>query len=385
MAITENTRLKTRHIATKVFGADNPMQPITAMPRSRYMYFARLVPNTQASTIFPWLLKLDTPDQGVSFKIRTIDKPKIELNAVELNQYNRKRWAYTKVEYQPVTIRMFDTVDNRPLQMWKDYFIYYFGDSRANKSILMGDQVTNSNFNDGTGWGLRPMAEDLSFFSRLELYSLFGRKYTLTTYLNPKITMIDWQQYDSSSSEPDDLAITLRYEAIEYSEEREINSRMAAMFGFTIDDGPFDPPDTVNATIESLSIRPRTEQFSAINAAMTRNVTSSILNQSQSVATQFGLSSNFINVLKDAVNSSANRINAATTTFDSGYSLQSTTSEIAVQNYSNSPNIIQNVLGIPNGSLPTVTAQIGGSATLGTTPPISSSLSVYGSFNFGSV
>ncbi len=384
MVISNNTRLKTRHIATKVFGADNSMQPLTAVPRSKYMYFARLVPNSQATAIFPWLLKLDTPDQGVSFKIRTIDKPKIELNAVELNQYNRKRWAYTKVEYQPVTIRMFDTVDNRPLQMWKDYFIYYFGDSRANKNIIMGDQVVNSTFNDGTGWGLRPIAEELSFFSRLELYSLFGRKYTQTTYLNPKITMIDWQQYDSSNSEPDDLSITLRYEAIEYSEEREINGRMANMFGFNIDEGPFDPPDTINTTIESLSIRPRIDQNSAINLALVRDVRSSILSQTKSVVTQFGLNSNLFDTLQQTVNPTAVSVNAATTTYDSGYFSQTSATLSATLNYSNSPVNSQNVLGIPNGSLPSTTIQISGAATLSTSPPVSSSLSVYGSFNFGS-
>lgn len=378
--------LKTRHIATKAFGADDSMQPLTAVPRSRYMYFAQFVANSQAKTLYPWLTKLASADQGVSFKIKNIDKPKVELNAVELNQYNRKRWAYTKTEYQPVTVRMFDTVDNRPLQLWKDYFVYYFGDSRANKSILMNDQVVAGTFNDGTGWGLRPLAEELSFFSRLDIYSLFGRKYTKTSYLNPKITMIDWQQYDSSSSEPDELSITLRYEAIEYNEEQPITPNIEGLLGFRLDTPPLEPDNLTGAltTVNTFSTRPRVEQNTAINLAMIRNVMSSVISKNNSVVTQFGLNAGVFNTLQRLTSTAAQTINPATTTFDSGYFQQASSTEIAIQNYSNSPNISQNVLGIPNGSLPSATIQIYGSATLGTSPPVSSSLSVYGSFNFGS-
>ena len=379
--------LRTRHIATKAFGADDSMQPLTAVPRSRYMYFAQFVANSQAATIYPWLTKLASPDQGVSFKIKNIDKPKIELNAVELNQYNRKRWAYTKIEYQPITVRMFDTVDNRPLQLWRDYFNYYFGDSRANKSILMNDPTVSSTFNDGTGWGLRPLAEELSFFSRLELYSLFGKKCTRTTYLNPKITMIDWQQYDSTSSEPDELSITLRYEAVEYSDEQDINSNLASTFGFTLDEPPIEPNNLTGAVtaINTFASRARIEQISASNSAMIRNVTPSILSQNNSVVTQFGLNSSVFNPLQISASMTVRSVNAAaTTTFDSGYFQQASATDAAVQSYSNNPNLNQNVLGIPSGSLPSATVQISGTATLGTSPAVSSSLSVYGSFNFGS-
>ena len=383
MVMNDNTRLRTRHLATKFFGADDMVQPLSAVPRSKYMYFARFVLNTQAATIFESTSGAGGPYAGLSFKIKTIDKPKIELNAVELNQYNRKRWAYTKTEYQPVNVRIFDTVDNKPLKMWVDYFTYYFGDSRANKSGTMNDQITRSTFNDGTGWGLRPLTEQLAFFSRLELYSLFGKKYVQTTYLNPKITMADWQQYDSSSSEPDELSLTLRYEAVEYNDEKVIDNAMAEMFGFNIDTKPLDPPGTV-PTATSLASRPALFENTAFNLAMVRNVGTSVTNLSNSIATNFGLNSSALSQLKQTLDSSPKIVSPSTTTYDSGYFQQATETTLAVQSYSNSPNINQNILGIPSGSLPSATLQIYGSTTLGTSPPVSSSLSVYGSFNFGS-
>lgn len=383
MVMNNNTRLRTRHLATKFFGADDMAQPLSAVPRSKYMYFARFVLNTQAATIFESASKAGEPYSGLSFKIKTIDKPKIELNAVELNQYNRKRWAYTKTDYQPVTVRIFDTVDNKPLKMWVDYFTYYFGDSRANKTTAMNDPVNRSTFNDGTGWGLRPIAEQLSFFTRLELYSLFGGKYTQTTYLNPKITMADWQQYDSTSSDPDELSLTLRYEAVEYNDERLMDDQMATIFGFNIDTKPFDPPGTVPSAT-SMAGRPTLFENTAFNSAMAQNISTSILNVTNSVFSNFGLNPSTVDNLRQTLNSSSRIVTPTTTTYDGRVIQQATETVLSVQSYSNSPNINQNILGIPNGSLPKATLQISGSATLGTSPPVSSSLSVYGSFNFGS-
>lgn len=243
MAASNDGRLfKNRHYASRFFGADNSGQKMTQIPRTKFMFYANFVVGKDATLIDPKLKDLGTIDSGISFKIRTIDKPKVNFAITELNQYNRRRYAYTKIEYQPITIRIFDTVDNRPLNLWKRYFTYYFGDSRPSKSnqIILNNGPTDPTFEDGTGWGLRPIAEDLTFFDRLEVYSFYANKYTQFNYLNPKIATIDFTNYDTSSSDPDDLQMTIRYEAIEYLEEQAISDQQAAQFGFT---GIQYPPD----------------------------------------------------------------------------------------------------------------------------------------------
>ena len=85
-----------------------------AIPRYKYMYYANFQVNAQAMSMYPDLFLLGGLG-GVSFKIKAIDRPNVDLQQRELNQYNHKRYAYVKTEYKPVTISMYDTVDNKPL------------------------------------------------------------------------------------------------------------------------------------------------------------------------------------------------------------------------------------------------------------------------------
>lgn len=376
--------LRTRHLASKYFGVDGMMPArMTSIPRSKYMFYARFVPDSQAGSVFPWLSKnrLGSSDtDGISFKIKTIDKPKLELNAVELNQYNRKRYAYTKVEYQPFTVRLHDTVDNAPLQLWKDYFMYYFGDSRANKQTLMNDSTVGANFNDGTGWGLRPVAEDLSFFTRIELYSIYGGLYTQMNYLNPKITNVDWTQYDASNSEPDEVAMTFKYEAIEYLDEKKITPGMLSLFGFDVDVKAIEPMGLGTPIRDEYTSRPRPGDAGSLYASYENNSPiPNIINTDRSIVTAFGLNSGAYSQFMVS-----GMVTQATTTFSAAASTGGFGASVSTTSYSNNPNITQNILGVPNGALPRVTGQISGSATMGSLPANSSSLSVYGTFNFGS-
>jgi hypothetical protein len=115
----------------------------------------------------------------------------------------------------------------------------------------MNSSTVDPIFSDSTGWGLRPIGEDTSFFTRIELYSLFGKQYTQTTYLNPRIIAIDWEQNDSSSSDPEEVSITFKYEAIEYKDPTDITETDAVKFGFDpgVDGGANDIQTNVSANI----------------------------------------------------------------------------------------------------------------------------------------
>lgn len=224
-----------------------PGTKLNGLPRYKYMYYANFVPSGEAIAASASsglnYLQLGTYQEGISFKINSIDKPKVELNVQELNQYNRKRYAYTKVEYQPLNIKIHDTVDDIPLRLWHDYFTYYFSDSRAKTGTDNGNySVYNYSVTDGdfantynTGYGLNPKNDRYNFFSRIELYALFGKTYTQINYINPRITNIDWGNYENASGETGELSMTLRYEAIEY---KAIAAPMTAekytQFGFNI-------------------------------------------------------------------------------------------------------------------------------------------------------
>jgi len=249
---------------------------MTRVPRYRYMFYVNFIVNSDPLVINQsFLSKLGTWQNGISFKIKTIDKPKVDLTTVELNQYNRKRYAYTKVEYQPFTVRLHDTVDNTQLNMWREYFTYYFGDSRTKTATDMSSSTVGGTFADSTGWGFRPLGEDISFFSRIELYSLFGKQYTRTTYLNPRITNIDWEQYDSSNSDPEEVTITFKYEAIEYNDPAPITDLDVTKFGFDVDgSAAVDPPGVVAPSIQS-----NNSSTNAYNASNQQSITTPLFYQ----------------------------------------------------------------------------------------------------------
>jgi hypothetical protein len=235
--------LRTRHLATNYFGANAPGALMAAIPRVKYMYYANFVPSSAALSLYSTdLTNIANPGPGgLNFKVRTVDKPKVDLTQVELNQYNRKRYAYTKVTYQPISISLFDTVDDVPLLTWIDYFTFYFGDPRTKNSYAYNQSVVDPTFFDSSGWGFRPVAERLNFFDRIELYTLFGQTFSQVNYINPKITMVDWQQQDSSSSDSQELTMQFNYETLQYVvSNAPITSTLATAFGWTVDAPPIE-------------------------------------------------------------------------------------------------------------------------------------------------
>lgn len=226
---------RTKQLATNFFGVNSPGKLMRSIPRYKFMYYATFVVNSDAQNLFPDMTDLGNYEQGISFMIKSIDKPKVDLQVQELNQYNRKRYVYTRLKYNPIQIRFHDTVDDRVLQVWVNYFRYYFGDSRPKSSAVYDDSVIGT-FNDSSGWGLRPVSEQINFFKRVELYAMFGQKYTQVNYINPRITNVDWQNFESEQSGSEEVNMSLDYEALEYAASgATITPELATQFGFAVD------------------------------------------------------------------------------------------------------------------------------------------------------
>jgi hypothetical protein len=214
----QKIKLRSPRIASRVYGLNNPGQLVTAVPRMRFMFFTEFIlsPGGLAMTNNA-SLNTYLGNRGLSFKVKQVDKPKITLTAQDLNHYNKKKIAYTKIEYGEASMRIYDTVDDSMLATWIDYFTYYFGDSRVKKDQQAYNQSpVDPRFIDDSGWGLRPLGNDTQFFSRINVYSFYARTYTAFSYVNPKITSVDWQQRDYTSEEPEELNLHFKYEAIEY-------------------------------------------------------------------------------------------------------------------------------------------------------------------------
>jgi hypothetical protein len=52
--------------------------------------------------------------------------PELEFKTEIKNSYNRKRIVNTGVEYQPIDIKVFDTINNEWLTLFMKYFSYHY-------------------------------------------------------------------------------------------------------------------------------------------------------------------------------------------------------------------------------------------------------------------
>lgn len=210
------TRLRSPRTASRVFGLDTPGQLVRAVPRMKFMFAVNFRPSPGGIEMMNNADLNTYLDNGIMFKVKQIDKPKLNLVTSDLNQYNKKRIVYTRVDYSEATMRLYDAVDNTVLRWWIDYFTYYYGDSRKKNPGDYSQNPVDPSFIDGTGWGFRPLIEDTNFFNKITVYAFYANTYTAFSYINPKITNVNWQQRDYSSNDPEEVDVSFKYELIEY-------------------------------------------------------------------------------------------------------------------------------------------------------------------------
>jgi hypothetical protein len=320
--------IRQKPYASTFFGARWPGQRMDKLPRYKFMYYVSFKLSDDAlSWVGENLKNLDSWQSGVSFKVHSIDKPSVDLPSTTLSQYNRKRNVYSKVEYHPFNIKMYDTVDDLPLMLWKKYFTYYFGDSRLgpdatgndmkNDTMDVSQSVVDNSIIKPNLWGLNPVKENTYFFDKVELYAIFGKNYTQINYIKPKISKIDWQQYDSTSSELAEVSMTLEYEALEYLDSGSVSPELQERFGFNIE-APLEPKDQYypDAGASKLSA-PKPDTQNMIKSLLASKVPTNPTDLSASISNQFQVANSTLNIFNgnglDSISSMSGTVIGQTT------------------------------------------------------------------------
>lgn len=193
---------------------------IQAMPRQKFLYYATFTPSPYISTN----RNFSTWQSGFAFQINKIDRPKTTPQLRDLNQYNRKRIVHTGIKFDPLNITLHDTVDDRVLRVWRDYYKWYFGEGRGKNPATTWKSsviVPRQNMPVSNGWGFSPpntVDSDTNFFDTLDIYVFYGKKFTQMRIYNPKIASIGFDQLDSSSSELSSVEMSIDHEGFEYYE-----------------------------------------------------------------------------------------------------------------------------------------------------------------------
>ena len=168
--------------------------------------------------------------------VRTATLPEVEFKTETKNAYNRKRIVNTGVEYQPVDIKVFDTINNEWLTMFMKYFTYHYmnprnkqynerdvgPDPRRDDSTRMAE---NSNFGttgssrwDSNAYGYN-VNELANFFERIDYVIYHGNKAVQYSLINPVLTRFRTGDIDYSSSDVMEFDMTFEYESFTIYEQ----------------------------------------------------------------------------------------------------------------------------------------------------------------------
>lgn len=200
------------------------------IPKPKFLFYVDFVISTA--------YQLDPSEQSrVGYLVKNVDRPKFNYKTQEVDQYNRKRVFYTKVDYQNITISFNDVVDSIISKMIDDHNRMNFGDF---SNFVQGDGGESYEYywknnaidgNDMRYWGYRlknPSNWTVSlpgrnftvsenYFTEVRIYEFFGNSFTQFTLMNPKIESIFYDQNDSSSSDGNEISMILNPEGIVYN------------------------------------------------------------------------------------------------------------------------------------------------------------------------
>ena len=173
---------------------------------------------------------------GLSSLVKTATMPSFSLNTETRNQYNKKRVTVSGVEYKPIQVTVYDTVDSAwvttIMRTYQHLFTNPTGKYTDNadgttqpvsvrydvvpQPVTTGDSGSFSGFTqpfheDSPGYNIRP-GNQRNIITHIDLLMYHAQKYTRFTVFNPIITGFEIDGLDYSSSQPVMITMDIEYE-----------------------------------------------------------------------------------------------------------------------------------------------------------------------------
>ena len=164
----------------------------------------------------------------ISSLIKTAQMPGVQFKTETLNAYNRKKIVNTGIEYDPVSLQVYDTVGNEWLTLLMKYFAYHYMNPRNKNATndrdiagavnrFGGVEDVNSFFGkDGTfdsnraGYNTNRTSH---FFERIDYVLYHGNRGVQYSLINPVLTGFRASDIDYSNSDIKSFDLQLAYES----------------------------------------------------------------------------------------------------------------------------------------------------------------------------
>ena len=236
-----------RNFYLKDFRNAYHFRPDVAPPRQKFEGYINFVPNRALLGKFPDLNDNMNLRTRLSSLVRTAQLPEVQIQTQIVNAFNQKRIVTSGREYAPVSISLFDTIQNEWLVMLMKYFTYNFADSTSkHEDPIPGPKTPNDptkfrtrdldhqmllqnvhKYNmespakfgqdnskkgyDADAFGFT-QRETPYFFERIDMIMYHGNTGVQYSLANPIITSINFGDIDYSDSGFKDIEIQIAYE-----------------------------------------------------------------------------------------------------------------------------------------------------------------------------
>ena len=196
-------------------------RPDVNPPRIKFEGYVNFVFNRDLASFLG--MENNTYKTNISSLVRRATLPTVNFKNVTKNQYNKKRIVSTGVEFAPVEITVFDTLNNEWLQLLMRYFSYLYMNPRNKNDV--GDRdvhmntpaglENNSEFG-GTSFksgeaGLN-LQRDKQFFERIDIIMYHGGKGVQYSLTGPLLNSFSMGDMDYSSNEFVEFTMNIEYE-----------------------------------------------------------------------------------------------------------------------------------------------------------------------------
>lgn len=213
--------------------------PIPNLPKPETMFFVYFSLNSEVQTLInqkksliEYLTRLSAVDaetnadylpdkfilRQLSFElskfVKTISKPKINIEVKQFNEYNRPRLVNEKLSYGDLNISFYDVKEN-PVQQFFFTYLKVINDTFLCKDYTDYDKkiLLHQFDTDPTHWGWN-LDSYFNFIDKISVIEMYMDKMMVYTYMNPKITSIDFGTGKIGSWAPNEVNVSFKFEGI---------------------------------------------------------------------------------------------------------------------------------------------------------------------------
>jgi len=197
-------------------------------PKAPWSYFIEITLNNEMQGIghldSQWF---NRSKNKLGLLAKQVDQPRISIPVETINQYNRKSLVQTKINYSPMSIVFHDDMSNVVANFWKNYYQYYYADSRYDGTVTgvstaaksLPEAFQDTKYKDRAyAYGLNNQQKN-SFIKSITIFLLNRRTFNSITIINPLITEYSPGSLDQNTGNRLlDTKITFAYEAVYYDQ-----------------------------------------------------------------------------------------------------------------------------------------------------------------------